>query len=181
MHRPQPPSGTSPIAGSRWRTWLRAQTQPQNATRQQCGRPENYLKTPPRLEQRLNRPGKSGESHRYSGRWDILVSDSADTAGGQRSGGPIVLAVPANDEPMVAQTRDELADALIAGAEADSAVVMTMGALHAGHVALIRRARELVGPDGLVTVTIFVNPLQFGPGEDFERYPRTLESDLEVR
>jgi pantoate--beta-alanine ligase len=68
----------------------------------------------------------------------------------------------------------------MAGAEADSAVVMTMGALHAGHVALIRRARELVGPDGLVTVTIFVNPLQFGPGEDFERYPRTLESDLEV-
>lgn len=57
---------------------------------------------------------------------------------------------------------------------------MTMGALHDGHAALIRAARDRVGEPGLVTVTIFVNPLQFGPGEDFERYPRTFDADLEM-
>ena len=62
----------------------------------------------------------------------------------------------------------------------EAAVVMTMGALHDGHVALIRAARDLVGPDGAVTVTIFVNPLQFGAGEDLERYPRTLDADLDI-
>lgn len=91
-----------------------------------------------------------------------------------------MLAVRTNGEPVVARTRDELAGALATDAGPDSAVVMTMGALHDGHIALIRRARELVGVDGLVAVTIFVNPLQFGPGEDFEKYPRTFEADLEV-
>jgi pantoate--beta-alanine ligase len=57
---------------------------------------------------------------------------------------------------------------------------MTMGALHDGHIALIRAARERVGTQGVVTVTIFVNPLQFGVGEDFESYPRSLDSDLEA-
>jgi pantoate--beta-alanine ligase len=60
------------------------------------------------------------------------------------------------------------------------AVVMTMGALHAGHAALVRRAREEAGESGTVVVTVFVNPLQFGPGEDLDRYPRTLDADLEV-
>jgi len=60
------------------------------------------------------------------------------------------------------------------------AVVMTMGALHEGHAALIRTAREVVGRAGCVVVTDFVNPTQFGAGEDFDRYPRTLEHDLEV-
>lgn len=91
-----------------------------------------------------------------------------------------MLAVPLNDEPVLARTRDELAAALAAGMGANTAVVMTMGALHAGHVALVRTARELVGADGLVIVTIFVNPLQFGPGEDFEKYPRTFEADVRV-
>jgi pantoate--beta-alanine ligase len=57
------------------------------------------------------------------------------------------------------------------------AVVMTMGALHEGHRELMRAAREHADR---VIVTIFVNPLQFGPNEDFARYPRTLDSDLEV-
>ncbi|WP_402468813.1 pantoate--beta-alanine ligase [Isoptericola aurantiacus] len=58
------------------------------------------------------------------------------------------------------------------------AVVMTMGALHAGHLALVRRARAEAGPGGQVLVTIFVNPLQFGQGEDLDAYPRDLEGDL---
>ena len=60
------------------------------------------------------------------------------------------------------------------------AVVTTMGSLHEGHATLVREARRLVGPDGHVTVTIFVNPTQFGPQEDLARYPRSLESDVEM-
>jgi pantoate--beta-alanine ligase len=71
----------------------------------------------------------------------------------------------------------DLSDAL-AEADAESAVVMTLGALHEGHAALIRTARDLVGDDGRVIVTIFVNPLQFGQGEDLDRYPRTFDDDL---
>ncbi|MDR3033485.1 MAG: pantoate--beta-alanine ligase [Kitasatospora sp.] len=62
----------------------------------------------------------------------------------------------------------------------ERAVVMTMGALHEGHAALIRAARRRAGADGQVVVTVFVNPLQFGEGEDLDRYPRTLDADLEL-
>ncbi|MFB7665748.1 pantoate--beta-alanine ligase [Kitasatospora sp. NPDC056138] len=62
----------------------------------------------------------------------------------------------------------------------DNAVVMTMGALHEGHASLIRAARKQVGRDGRVAVTVFVNPLQFGAGEDLDRYPRTLAEDVRL-
>src|SRR2546430_6260374 len=56
-------------------------------------------------------------------------------------------------------------------------LVPTMGALHKAHLELIRVARERAGRDGEVAVSIFVNPLQFEPGSDFERYPRPEKAD----
>jgi len=76
----------------------------------------------------------------------------------------------------LARTRTELATAR-AGAAGPVAVVMTLGALHAGHAGLLRAAREQAS---LLLTTIFVNPMQFGPAEDLDRYPRTLEADLEL-
>jgi len=58
-----------------------------------------------------------------------------------------------------------------------SVLVPTMGALHKAHLELIRVAREHAEKDGEVAVSIFVNPLQFEPGSDYERYPRPEKAD----
>ena len=84
--------------------------------------------------------------------------------------------------PLLANSREELRDALalLGDGSSGTALVPTMGALHAGHAALMARARCEVGPAGPLVTSIFVNPLQFAPGEDLDRYPRTFEADLEV-
>ena len=78
--------------------------------------------------------------------------------------------------PLVVADRDSLARERDR-ATGPVAVVMTMGALHAGHAALLRQARVRAST---VISTIFVNPLQFAPNEDFDRYPRTFDADLAV-
>lgn len=95
-------------------------------------------------------------------------------------------------QPVVVHTQEELAKVLAQldartessvletsdatlSAPSKRAVVMTMGALHAGHMELVQQARAAARQ---VVVTIFVNPLQFGPGEDYDAYPRTLDADV---
>jgi len=84
------------------------------------------------------------------------------------------VALPA---PILVRTRRGLAAARPA-LPAPVVLVPTMGALHDGHRSPLRVAREHAGPDGSVLVSIFVNPLQFGPAEDFDRYPRPMARDL---
>lgn len=82
----------------------------------------------------------------------------------------IVLRTIAEVREAVKQFRKEQPDAAVG-------LVPTMGYLHAGHASLIRKACE---DCGMVVVSVFVNPLQFGPNEDFERYPRDAQRDQEL-
>ncbi|MFI8995904.1 pantoate--beta-alanine ligase [Streptomyces sp. NPDC053542] len=90
---------------------------------------------------------------------------------------PSAAPAPAPAGPRLVSTAAELRALPRRGRRA---VVMTMGALHEGHATLVRTARAHVGPEGQVVVTVFVNPLQFGAGEDLDRYPRTLDADIVV-
>jgi len=78
----------------------------------------------------------------------------------------------------ITTTGSELKSALIK-CTGRRVLVPTMGALHHGHLELVKMARSAAGPDGTVVVSIFVNPIQFDRASDLDAYPRPLESDLE--
>ena len=81
--------------------------------------------------------------------------------------------------PVLAHSREELAG-LLADRSGAVSLVPTMGALHEGHASLMRTARERTGPGAPLVVSVFVDPMQFAPGEDLDRYPRTFDADLAV-
>ena len=87
--------------------------------------------------------------------------------------------MPHGHSPSVLKTIRSLSQTtrLCRAARGPVVLVPTMGALHRGHAALIEKARSLAGREGLVVVSIFVNPTQFGPKEDFSRYPRPFAAD----
>ena len=81
-----------------------------------------------------------------------------------------------NDQPAIFYTVNDLREFLVTARKQDKTIgfVPTMGNLHQGHLDLVRRASDL---SNVVILSIFVNPMQFGPHEDFDTYPQTLNSD----
>ena len=79
---------------------------------------------------------------------------------------------------IIAKTISELQQALSPSRQAGKSIgfVPTMGNLHQGHLSLVEKAKEVAD---VVVVSIFVNPTQFGPNEDFDSYPRTFDADCE--
>jgi len=106
-----------------------------------------------------------------------LTGAAADTAPDAAPDAATQRPSAAPQRPVVVRTREELREARAVLDDGDVAVVMTMGALHEGHATLIHQARQA---HRHVVVTIFLNPLQFGPKEDLSRYPRTFDADLDI-
>lgn len=92
------------------------------------------------------------------------------------------MSTAGTDPPLVARSREELAGRLaeLRKQGGRTLLVPTMGALHAGHAAVMRAAMASARGADIVVVSVFVNPTQFAPGEDFDTYPRSLDSDLEL-
>ena len=78
---------------------------------------------------------------------------------------------------MLVHTIDEVKNTVKEWKDLKVGLVPTMGALHEGHLSLIKKAKETCDK---VVVSVFVNPIQFGPSEDFDKYPRTLDKDMEL-